>query len=238
LGEDSEQEESFLLFFLPKITSRSDIRERMPAKDPAEIPRIFQAALTVSGTHTYTMAGVYTVTLTVTDDDGGIGPDVFQYVVVFDPDGGFVTGGGWIESPAGAYTADPGLTGKATFGFVSKYKKGASVPTGQTEFQFHVADFNFHSEDYQWLVVAGAKAKYKGTGTINGEGAYKFMISAIDADIKPDDDFDIDRFRIRIWEEDEFENEVVMYDNGLSADLEDDSALTEISKGSIVIHTK
>ncbi len=28
-------------------------------------------------------------------------------VVIYDPDGGFVTGGGWINSPAGAYSADP-----------------------------------------------------------------------------------------------------------------------------------
>jgi hypothetical protein len=43
---------------------------------------------------------------------------------------GFVTGGGWIDSPAGTYTADPGLSGKATFGFVSKFKKGATVLGG------------------------------------------------------------------------------------------------------------
>lgn len=42
------------------------------------------------------------------------------YVVVFDPTAGFVTGGGWLESPPGAYTADPALTCKATLGFVSK----------------------------------------------------------------------------------------------------------------------
>ena len=82
---------------------------------------------------------------------------------MFDPEGGFVTGGGWINSPEGAYTADPTLTGKANFGFVSKYKKGATTPTGETEFQFRVADLNFHSDIYQWLVVAGARAQYKGT---------------------------------------------------------------------------
>lgn len=29
------------------------------------------------------------------------------------------------------------------------------------ESQFHVASFNFHSEVYEWLVMAGAKAQYK-----------------------------------------------------------------------------
>ena len=45
-------------------------------------------------------------------------------------DGGFVTGGGWIDSRPGAYRPEPELYGKATFGFVSKYKKGATTPTG------------------------------------------------------------------------------------------------------------
>ena len=77
-------------------------------------------------------------------------------VVVYDPEGGFVTGGGWVDSPQGAYVPDPSLTGKATFGFVSKYKKGASVPTGQTEFQFKAGDLNFHSTSYDWPLVTGS----------------------------------------------------------------------------------
>jgi PKD repeat protein len=177
----------------------------------------------VSGSHSYTEAGVYTVRLTVTDNEGGSDESVFQFVVVYDPSAGFVTGGGWIDSPEEAYTPDPTLTGKATFGFVSKYKKGASVPTGVTEFQFKVADLNFHSDNYQWLVVTGSNyAMYMGSGTINGEGDYRFMIWA--------GDDDPDTFRIRIWEEDEITaTETTVYDNGF------DQA---IGGGSIVVHTK
>ena len=60
-------------------------------------------------------------TLTVTDDDSGVGMSTFQYIVVYDPSAGFVTGGGWINSPMGAYAANPSLTGKANFGFEAKY---------------------------------------------------------------------------------------------------------------------
>src|SRR5262249_19799360 len=91
---------------------------------------------TVTGSHAYAAAGVYTVTLTVTDSAGTSTQSTFQYVVVYDPSAGFVTGGGWINSPAGAYAANPSLTGKATFGFVSAYHNGAGVPTGDTQFQF------------------------------------------------------------------------------------------------------
>jgi len=45
-----------------------------------------------------------------------------------------------------------------------------SLPTGNAEFQFHVAGFNFYSETYEWLVVnqAGTNAQFKGSGTVNG----------------------------------------------------------------------
>jgi PKD repeat protein len=200
----------------------------------------------VQGVYTYTTPGVYLVSVTVTDDDGGSGYSEYRYVVVYDPDGGFVTGGGWIDSPSGAYTPDPSLTGKASFGFVSKYKKGAQVPTGVTQFQFQVADLNFHSDGYDWLVIAGARAQYKGVGTINGEGEYKLQLTGVDADISEHDSHQVDRFRIRIWWEEEPEGdgeavEHIVYDNGLDADdYPDDPAVgtTEIGGGSIVIHKK
>jgi hypothetical protein len=188
---------------------------------------------TVNGTtctgpdNTYAEPGVYTVQVTVTDKDGDSGnATATQYTVIYDPSGGFVTGGGWIDSPEGAYVPDPTLVGKATFGFVSKYKKGATVPTGNTEFQFKTADLNFHSSSYDWLVVTGSDyARYKGVGTINGSGAYKFMLWAGDGTGTNG----ADTFRIKIWEEDDLGTETVVYDNGFDQD---------IGGGSIVVHTK
>jgi len=183
--------------------------------------------------HQYAEAGVYAVTCSVTDTTGGTQTVEYHYVVVYDPDGGFVTGGGWIDSPAGAYEADPTLTGKANFGFVSKYKKGASVPTGQTEFQFKVADLNFHSDAYEWLVVAGSRAQYKGTGTINGNGNYGFLLTAVDGQ-RPGGG-GVDRFRIKIWDRDN--RDALVYDNQLS-DSDDAALTTSLGGGSIVIHAK
>lgn len=89
----------------------------------------------VSGTHRYTQPGLYDITVTVTDDDGGADTQACGTVVAYEPTAGFVTGGGWIDSPAGAYPADPEASGTANLGFVVKYKKGAHVPTGNTTFQ-------------------------------------------------------------------------------------------------------
>jgi parallel beta-helix repeat protein len=56
-------------------------------------------------------AGIYTYNLCIrgTDSAGNTGPDecIELMLVVYDPEGGFVTGGGWIDSPPGAYMPGP-----------------------------------------------------------------------------------------------------------------------------------
>jgi parallel beta-helix repeat protein len=183
----------------------------------------------VIDSHNYGETGVYTITIAVKNSLGHVVDTVTwsQFIVVYDPSVGFVTGGGWIDSPAGAYPTVSGLSGKANFGFVAKYKKGSTEPTGNTEFQFHVADLNFHSDTYQWLVIANGHAMFKGTGTINGGGSYKFKLTAVDGEITGDG---IDKFSIKIWEEDEVDgDEFVIYDNKPG---------TAIGGGSIKIHNK
>ncbi len=194
------------------------------------------AAGTVTAMRTFTQAGVYLVRLTVTNDLGTTGTatevgGVDAMVVIYDPAAGFVTGGGWITSPAGAYAANPGLSGKANFGFESRYKRGASIPTGETEFMFKLAGLTFHSTSYEWLVVAGSRAQYKGFGTINGSGSYRFLLTAIDGDEggSPGPD----RMRMKIWYA---AGGGIVYDNqsGAADDTDDTTAL---GGGSIVIHT-
>ncbi|MFC1783026.1 choice-of-anchor Q domain-containing protein, partial [Planctomycetota bacterium] len=154
---------------------------------------------------------------------------------VYEFDSSFVTGGGWIYSPPGALAEyeflAPDAEGKATFGFVAKYKKGANIPDGNTQFTFKNGGLNFHSNFYDWLVVAGQKAKFKGTGTIKDmDGEFKFMLTAVDGDDKDG----YDRFRIKIWDA---VTEEVVYDNKRGAD--DNAELDEstiIGGGSIVVH--
>jgi hypothetical protein len=184
--------------------------------------------------HTFNAAGVYTVEMYVKDDDTGQSNLIaYMFIIVYDPNAGFVTGGGWIDSPAGAYRPDPSLIGKANFGFVSKYKKGANAPDGNTEFQFHAGNMNFKSTMYEWLVVAGARAQYRGMGTINGIGNYGFLLTAIDGQINGGGG--VDKFRIKIW--DKNNGDTVVYDNAPGSDDINTSATTAIN-GSIVIHSK
>jgi hypothetical protein len=194
-----------------------------------------EGAGTVTATHTFTAAGVYLVKLIVSDGCGGTGETATvggldALVVIYDPDAGFVTGGGWFNSPLGAYAADPLLIGRANFGFVSKYKKGATVPTGETEFNFKAGNLNFHSTSYQWLVIAGARAQYKGVGTVNGAGSYGFMLTAVDGQISGGGG--VDKFRIKIWD---LATNSIVYDNQ-SGDADAADLSTALGGGSIVIH--
>ena len=108
----------------------------------------------------------------------------------------------------------------------------ATIPTGNTEFQFKAGYLNFASTSYQWLVIAGARAQYKGTGTINGQSGYEFMLTAIDSQVPGGGD--ADRFRIKIWD---METGIIVYDNQAGSD--DDAELNDLTivGGNIVIHT-
>lgn len=183
--------------------------------------------------------GVYEICVRGTDSAGytsdpGSDPDnACTLVVAYDPSGGFVTGGGWIHSPAGAcrhadLCAD--TVGKANFGFVSRYAKGAAIPTGNTEFQFSAAGLDFHSTAYDWLVVnkGSMNAQFKGSGTLNGAlspagEAFTFMLWARDGGTSVSD-----TFRIKIWYLDAG-SDVVVYDNGFDQ---------PIGGGNIMVHVK
>ena len=202
----------------------------------SQVPQVFTGTVVagrVEDVFSFTTSGVYHVeSLKVTDDDGAESniATTDDMLVICDASAGFVTGNGWIASPPGAYVANPSLAGKATFGFVSKYQKGAKVPMGVTEFQFKVADLNFHSSTYDWLVMAGARAQYKGSGTINGEGSYSFMLTAIDGQVNGGGGSD--KFRMKIWDK---ASAALVYDNQLGAS-DEDTPSTVLGGGSIAIH--
>jgi len=195
-----------------------------------------QANDNITGSHKYTVAGVYTINLTVTDNASLSGSAAFKYVVVYDHTGGFVTGGGWIDSAEGAYVPDPNLTGRAIFGFVARYKPRSTVPSGETIFTFHSGTWGdrwrcrehmrFRSTSYTWLVISDASAMYTGSGTIDGKGNYSFMIGVIDGDFDATDGFTKDTFQIKIWDK---QTGTVVYDNQVATDL---------GGGEIVIHAK
>lgn len=167
---------------------------------------------TVSGTtcraaHTYTEAGIHRPVVTVEDDDGVSDSTTLPELIVYDRAAGRALGTGVFTSPAGAFPAQPDLTGKAVLSFAAGYPKGATVPTGKADFALGRAGLKFRSTGSDWLVVSGSRAVYQGSGTVNGDGGYGFRVTATDAP---------DTFRIRIWRKSTGD---VVYDNLTGARL-------------------
>jgi hypothetical protein len=187
-------------------------------------------------TCTYAATGVYTVAVRLDDSDRGSDFGVYQYVVVYDPSAGFVTGGGWINSPTGAcsatyctYTGE----GKASFGFVSKYGAGRNQPDGNTEFQFRAGGLNFKSTSYETLVVSGNRAQYWGSGTVNGAAGFTFRLTAVDGQVLGNDGT-VDKFRIEIWAGNTVGAGQIVYDNQSNAP-QTAQLTTALGGGSITI---
>ena len=142
---------------------------------------------------------------------------------------GHVTGGGWIASPEGAFVPEPGLAGKASFSFWSRDGRHTHVPAARTQFKFRAGNMTFRGDACYWLVVEGAMAQFAGSGTVNREEGFTYILTAFDGRKRSGDP---DRYRIEIWET---ETGQLVYDNGLGEPDTYETA-TPLGGGSIVIH--
>lgn len=188
---------------------------------------------TVTGIYSFGSPGVYKVRMKVTSNLGvttlvDMQNDLEALVVIYDPAAGYTIGGGWVTSPPGAYAANPSLTGKVSFGFTSKYFKDATNPKGETQVSFKLGEMDFNAVNFDYLVISGARAQFKGFGKINGGGAYEFLLTVIDGDLPGGGG--VDRFRIKIWNK---VTGVIVYDNQLGASDADDPT-TPVGSGSAI----
>jgi hypothetical protein len=133
--------------------------------------------------------GVHDITLTVTDGIDETSDSVF--IIVYDPNGGLATGGGWID------VTDPDSLnlGRASFGFIARYKN--SKADGNFEFKYKDGDINLKSVSVDWLVVNQTRAMFQGTASLEGKsGLYTFRVALVDnAKINEEDSI-----TIRIWD--------------------------------------
>lgn len=117
-----------------------------------------------SGSHAYGAAGVYTVVMTVTDDDDGSGSDEIG-VVVFDS-ATKVTGGGFLVDGA-----------RVSFGFVARSEGG--LFSGQLQVRAP-GKHKFHGDTVTSLVVSANTATWSGSGRWDGVDGYTFEVSVVD----------------------------------------------------------
>ena len=108
------------------------------------------------------------------------------------------------------------------------------MPDGQTQFQFQLANLDFHSTSYSWLLVSGPMAQYKGAGAINGSANYTFLLTARDGSLAGGNT--PDGFRMKIMDS---TGTNVIYDNmlGVADDMTSNNTQA-LAGGSVVIHSK
>jgi formylglycine-generating enzyme required for sulfatase activity len=166
-------------------------------------------------TFTLTAEGVQTIVVTADSNDGvanavmSLEPAIYMIqvtlgcseytasaiLVVYNPEGGFATGGGWLVPEDDGINTHPNL--KAHFGFSVEYKDSLEDPNGSLEFRYQDDYVNLESTLIERLVVTGGKiAQFKGWAVVNGVPGNWFFVKAIDNG-SPGKNNDI--FEIKIW---------------------------------------
>jgi hypothetical protein len=175
----------------------------------------------VTGSYKFNSPGVYKLQMNTTNQNGithytTTNGDLEAIVVIYDPNGGYTYGGGWYKSQAEALVAEPTASGKASFGFAVNYRN-ATNPKGETQFEFKVGNFEFNALNFDYLVVSGVKAQFRGTGKITGgQSGIGFIMTIIDGEL---DGTGVDKIRMKIYNRN---TNAVIYDNQPGASDADD----------------
>ena len=187
----------------------------------------------VTGSYKFNTAGVYKLQMNLIDQAGNVSyantnGDLESIVVIYDPNGGNVYGGGWFNSAAGALTGNPSASGKASYGFTVNYKNAAK-PKGETQFEFKVGSFEFNALNFDYLAIKGATAQFKGTGKITGgQSGIGFTMTVTDGAL---DGTGVDKIRMKVYNRN---TGAVIYDNQPGAS---DAALpaTTVGANSLIV---
>jgi len=115
------------------------------------------------------------------------------FLVVYNPEGGFATGGGWIVPEDDGLNTYPNV--RANFGFNAKYRQ--DLPTGHIEFRYSDGYIDLMSTSIEQLVITGSNlAQFKGWARVNGEEGNWFFAKAVD---NGEANTGVDTFEIKIW---------------------------------------
>jgi hypothetical protein len=152
--------------------------------------------------HTFAHAGMYTITLSATDDDGGVSDTVSVMVVVYDPDAGWTNMDGSTATPSGALAAYPNANQWTWAHLDAHYCTATGPPVGVAQTWVPGTPYGMNSVALQWLVVTpDGKIAARGTGTGNDGSALGFVFYGYRGcpATGPDCQAGADRMRLVVW---------------------------------------
>jgi hypothetical protein len=185
----------------------------------------------------------YTITTTCTDESGNAVVKTSTVFVPYsqkDPKGGTLvtntglnptggagpvsqaSGSAWISVAPGYYRSNS--EAQLRFDFKSRPAKLTEQHTQvPVEFRAGKMKFKASSSDYQKL--SDSKVQFRGTGKVNGESGYNFILTVIDGQAQ--DGGGVDKFRIKIWNDKTGE---VVFDSQ-TGDRDDAEPTTSVGEG-------
>lgn len=180
-------------------------------------------------THVYDTPGIYTVTANLLDRSGS-GATVSRDIVVYAPSGAVIGGSGSFMSPRDANRHGRARPGKAGFVFLAPAGPDKGSVGVRPQLRFNADGLSFRSENFSLAALEGSRARFEGSGTVNGaRDEYRFSL-ATSVDVAGTNE--PARFGLRIWHVDPAtKKELVDYDN-----LGPAGAMAKLLDGSIALH--
>ncbi len=109
---------------------------------------------------------------------------------------------GWLNSMPGDYQADKGLCNKMFFEMHMIDRGAAYLPAGKVTLRYPAANLTFKSDNCDWLLLQNKIATLTGSGKINNQGNFGYLVVAEDHP---------DKLRIVIW--DKNDGDRIIFDN-------------------------
>jgi hypothetical protein len=113
-----------------------------------------------------------------------------------------VIGAGWMNSNAGSYAANKFFCDKLFFEFHMMDRGLMYDPVGKVTIRYPEGNLKFKSNECNWLLIDDNTATLTGTGKINNDGNFGFLLIAKNSP---------DELRIVIYDKDNEDN--IVYDN-------------------------
>ena len=132
--------------------------------------------------------GTYAIEITLENSDA----TASAQLVVYNPQAGFVTGGGWIACDD---SVDRRRPARISFGFNARYRRGQ--PQGHLQVCYWDRSIRLSSTSIELLIISdNGTAQFAGQARVNGERGYWFSVTAADNGKRGRG---VDTFAIDIW---------------------------------------